>query len=59
MSDKSFNLQQQKIIYNAVKYYQANAVSVTGASYKVCAEILNTLFDDCKNQIEPAYKSEE
>lgn len=59
MSDKIFNLEQRKVIYNAVRYYQANAVGVTSKSYQLCDEILQSLFEECKHTIEPAYLSDE
>jgi hypothetical protein len=39
-----FTLEQQKIIYNAVRYYQMNRVPHTGKDYSVCDDILNGLF---------------
>jgi hypothetical protein len=57
MSD--FNLEQRKVIYNAVRYYQMNAVSLTGKTYQTCDEILNSLFEECKMQVEPAYQIDE
>lgn len=59
MSDKIFNLEQKKVIYNAVRYYQTNAVGVTTKSYQICDEILQSLFVECKHSIEPAYLSDE
>jgi hypothetical protein len=41
-----FNLEQRKIIYNAVRRYQMNNVGLTSKSYEVCDEILNSLFDE-------------
>lgn len=59
MSDPTFNLEQRKLIYNAVRYYQMNAVSLTGKPYQTCDEILQILFDDVKMQVEPAYQVDE
>ena len=39
-----FTLEQQKIIYNAVRYYQMNRVPHAGKDYSVCDDILNSLF---------------
>lgn len=54
-----FNLDQKKVIYNAVRYYQMNAVSLTGKMYQTCDEILKSLFEECKLQVEPAYQIDE
>lgn len=59
MSDPTFNLEQRKTIYNAVRYYQTNAVSLTGKTYQTCDEILKILFDEVKLQVEPAYQVDE
>lgn len=57
MCDNTFNLEQRKVIYNAVRYYQMNAVSLNGKVYQTCDEILRSLFDEVKLQIvEPAYE---
>ena len=48
-----FTLEQQKIIYNAVRYYQMNRVLLNSNQYSVCDEILNGLF---KEVVEPAYE---
>jgi hypothetical protein len=39
-----FNLEEKKIIYNAVRLYQMNKVGLTSKSYQVCDDILNSLF---------------
>jgi len=39
-----FTLEQQKIIYNAVRYYQMNRVPHAGKDYQLCDDILNGLF---------------
>jgi hypothetical protein len=36
-----------------------NAVSLTGKTYQTCDEILNSLFEECKMQVEPAYQIDE
>ncbi len=43
-----FTLEQRKIIYNAVRYFQMNRVALNGKDYKICDEILNNLFTDAK-----------
>jgi hypothetical protein len=54
-----FTLEQQKIIYNAVRYYQMNRVPLNSNQYSVCDEILNDLFKEVKlNYVEPAYEVE-
>ena len=53
----NFTLEQQKIIYNAVRYYQMNRVPHAGKDYSVCDDILNGLFKEVKvNYVEPAYE---
>ena len=39
---------EQKIIYNAVRYYQMNRVSLNGEAYQTCDAILNKLFPKVK-----------
>ena len=52
-----FTLEQQKIIYNAVRYYQMNRVPLNSNHYQVCDEILNGMFKEVKlNCVEPAYE---
>jgi hypothetical protein len=41
-----FTLEQRKIIYNAVRYYQMNRVPHAGKDYSVCDDILNGLFPE-------------
>ena len=53
----NFTLEQQKLIYNAVRYYQMNRVLHAGKDYSVCDEILNGLFKEVKaTYVEPAYE---
>ena len=53
----NFPLEQQKIIYNAVRYYQMNRVTVDGKDYQICNDILNGMFKQVKlNYVEPAYQ---
>lgn len=49
--------EQKKLIYNAVRYYQMNSVSLNGKDYHICDEILNGLFEEVKiHYAEPAYE---
>jgi hypothetical protein len=48
-----FTLEQRKIIYNAVRYYQMNRVPHAGKEYGVCDEILNGMFEDVKMNAQP------
>jgi len=41
-----FTLEQRKLIYNAVRYYQINRVSHNGKDYRNLDEILNGLFSE-------------
>ena len=41
-----FTLQQKKLIYNAVRYYQMNRVPHDGKDYRTLDEILNGLFSE-------------
>ena len=53
----NFTLEQQKIIYDAVRYYQMNRVPLNSNHYQVCDEILNDLFKEVKaTYVEPAYE---
>lgn len=47
----NFTLEQQKIIYNAVRYYQMNRVSLNGKEYQVCDDILNHMFAEVNQPI--------
>jgi hypothetical protein len=44
-----FTLSQQKMIFNAVRYYQMNRVPFTSKAYQECDEILNTIFPVAKD----------
>ena len=48
-----FTLDQQRIIYNAVRYYQMNRVALNSNHYLVCDEILNVMFKDVKLNPQP------
>lgn len=40
----NFTLEQKKLIYNAVRYYQINRVPLDGKDYRICDDILNEMF---------------
>jgi hypothetical protein len=46
-----FTLEQQKLIYNAVRYYQMNRVPLNSNQYSVCDEILNGLFSEVRMDV--------
>lgn len=46
-----FTLEQKKLIFNAVRYYQMNRVPLNGKDYEICDQILNNLFTEVK--VEP------
>jgi hypothetical protein len=49
--------EQQKIIYNAVRYYQMSTVPLDSKQYSDCDEILNVMFKNVRlNYVEPAYE---
>ena len=53
----NFTTEQKKVIYNAVRQYQSNRVTLNSSQYQVCDEILNGLFEEVKmNYVEPAYE---
>jgi hypothetical protein len=53
----NFTLEQKKLIYDAIRYYQMNRVPLNGNHYQVCDEILNGLFKEVKAiYVEPAYE---
>jgi hypothetical protein len=41
----TFTTEQLKLIYNAVRYYQINKVSLNSKAYTDCDELLKHLFD--------------
>lgn len=43
-----FTLEEQKLIYNAVRYYQMNRVPLNSEAYQTCDIILNKLFPTAK-----------
>lgn len=45
-----FTSEEQKVIFNAVRQYQMNKVSLTGNQYRVCEEILNKIFPQVYTQ---------
>lgn len=55
---KEYTKEQKKVIYDAVRYYQMNAVPLNGKDYQICDSILNELFVEVKSTyVEPAYES--
>jgi hypothetical protein len=44
-----FTLPQQKMIFNAVRYYQMNRVPLNSKAYQECDEILNAIFPVAKD----------
>ena len=46
-----FTLEQQKLIYNAVRYYQMNRVPLNSSHYRVCDDILNGLFSEVRMDV--------
>jgi len=42
----NFTLEQRKLIYNAVRYYQMNRVPLDGKDYRICDDILNGIFSE-------------
>ena len=54
-----FTLEQQKIIFNAVKNYQANNVGLISKKYQICDDILNKIFPLIKETyVEPGFEVE-
>jgi len=49
---KEFTNEQLKLIFNAVRYYQMNKVSLTSKAYEDCDEILNSIFPIAKLETE-------
>lgn len=47
-----FTTEQLKLIFNAVRYYQMNKVSLTSKGYADCDEILNSIFPIAKIETE-------
>jgi hypothetical protein len=45
-----FTPEEQKVIFNAVRQYQMNKVSLNGNQYQVCEEILNKIFPQVYTQ---------
>lgn len=49
--------EHKKVIYDAVRQYQMNTVSLSSRKYQLCDEILNNFFADVKiGYVEPAYE---
>lgn len=54
---KEYTKEEKKLIYDAVRYYQMNAVPLNSKNYQVCDSILNELFSEVKSTyVEPAYE---
>lgn len=49
--------EHKKVIYDAVRQYQMNSVSLSSSKYQLCDEILNNFFADVKiGYVEPAFE---
>jgi hypothetical protein len=49
--------EHKKVIYDAVRQYQMNSVSLNSRKYQLCDEILNNFFADAKiGYVEPAFE---
>jgi hypothetical protein len=49
--------EHKKVIYDAVRQYQMNCVSLNSRKYQLCDEILNNFFADVKiGYVEPAFE---
>ena len=49
--------EHKKVIYDAVRQYQMNSVSLSSRKYQLCDEILNNFFADVKiGYVEPAFE---
>jgi len=49
--------EHKKVIYDAVRQYQMNTVSLSSRKYQLCDEILNNFFADVKiGYVEPAFE---
>ncbi len=54
---KEYTKEEKKLIYDAVRYYQMNAVPLNSKNYQICDSILNELFSEVKSAyVEPAYE---
>lgn len=52
-----FTDRQDKLIYDAVRYYQMNKVPVDSKLYQECSQILDALFPKVRvNYVETAYE---
>jgi len=52
-----FTDRQDKLIYDAVRYYQMNKVPVDSKLYQECSQILDALFSKVRvNYVESAYE---
>ncbi len=54
---REYTKEEKKLIYDAVRYYQMNAIPLNSKSYQTCDTILNELFAEVKfTYVEPAYE---
>lgn len=54
---REYTKEEKKLIYDAVRYYQMNAIPLNCKSYQTCDTILNELFAEVKSTyVEPAYE---
>jgi hypothetical protein len=52
-----FTDKQDKIIYDAIRYYQMNKVPLDSKLYRECSQILDALFSKVRvNYVESAYE---
>jgi hypothetical protein len=52
-----FTDRQDKLIYDAIRYYQMNKVPVDSKLYQECSQILDALFSKVRvNYVETAYE---
>lgn len=54
---RELSKEHKKVIYDAVRQYQMNSVSLSSRKYQLCDEILNNFFADVKiRYVEPAFE---
>jgi hypothetical protein len=44
------SIEEKKVIFNAVRYWQMHRTSLNGKEYQICDNILNHWFDDVYTQ---------
>jgi hypothetical protein len=47
---QNLTVEEQKVIYNAVRYYQMHRTALNGNEYQICDSILTDLFDNVYTQ---------